>query len=78
MFGTVNEEDELQEYQRPGALASNANRELAELPHMELIQRKVPTFETQDPLVEVKLGTELEPRMTKISWLECATKGSGG
>lgn len=41
--------------------------DLADLPHIEPIQRKVPTFEAQDPLVEVNLGTESEPRMTKIS-----------
>ena len=30
---------------------------------------KKPNFEAQDPLVEVDLGTDEEPRMTKISGL---------
>ena len=30
---------------------------------------KKPNFEAQDPLVEVNLGTEKEPRITKISEL---------
>lgn len=34
---------------------------------METIQRKIPTFEAQDLLVEVNPGSEQEHRMTKIS-----------
>ena len=33
----------------------------------KLCQKKKPNFEVQDPLVEVNLGIEEEPRMTKVS-----------
>ena len=33
------------------------------------IKREAPSFEAQDPLIEVNLGTVDEPRMTKISGL---------
>lgn len=33
------------------------------------IKREVPSFEAQDPLIEVNLGTTNEPRVTKISGL---------
>ena len=35
----------------------------------EVMVEKKPNFEAQDPLVEVNLGTEEEPRMTKINRL---------
>ena len=34
---------------------------------MSPIKREIPSFETQDPLVEVNLGTIDEPRLTKVS-----------
>ena len=33
------------------------------------IKREIPSFEAQDPLIEVNLGTLNELRMTKISGL---------
>ena len=35
----------------------------------EVMEEKESNFEAKDPLVEVNLGTEEEPRMTKISGL---------
>ena len=36
---------------------------------MSPIKREIPSFEAQDPLIEVNLGTIDESRMTKISGL---------
>ena len=36
---------------------------------IEVVEEKRASFEAQDPLLEVNLGTKKEPRMTKISGL---------
>ena len=35
----------------------------------EVMAKKKPNFEAQDPMMEVNMGTEEEPRMTKIRGL---------
>lgn len=45
MFGVVGEEDELQEDLQAWASTSTKICDLAESPHMELIQSRVSTFE---------------------------------
>ena len=37
--------------------------------HKSAIAEKKLSFKSQDPLVEVNLGTDEEPRMTKVSGL---------
>lgn len=66
MLSAVYEEDDLQENLHTEASTDANTGRFADPPHLP-IQRRIPTFEAQDPLVEVNMGTESELRMTKIS-----------
>ena len=49
--------------------AKEINDEEQDIVKKEVMAKKKPNFEAQDPLMEVNLGTEKAPKVTKISGL---------
>lgn len=63
MFSGEDSEDETEEHKLQQESIEDYKDQAIDSP----IQRKPPTFEAQDLLLDVNLGTLEEPRMTKVS-----------